>query len=69
MDMRRLITTVVSVANERRRPKDATIQLDIETPTAEGDGPFAIVGHDSRLGQVVNNLLDNARSFSPPDAK
>jgi len=69
VDMRRLITTVVSVANERRRPKDATIQLDIETPTAEGDGPFAIVGHDSRLGQVVNNLLDNARSFSPPDAK
>ena len=23
-------------------------------------------GHDSRLGQVVNNLIDNARSFSPP---
>ena len=49
VDMRKLMTTVVSVANERRRPKDATIQLDIETPTAEGDGPFAIVGHDSRL--------------------
>ncbi|MGB9348452.1 MAG: ATP-binding protein, partial [Pseudolabrys sp.] len=23
-------------------------------------------GHDSRLGQVVSNLVDNARSFSPP---
>ena len=23
-------------------------------------------GHDSRLGQVVSNLIDNARSFSPP---
>jgi two-component system sensor histidine kinase ChvG len=23
-------------------------------------------GHDSRLGQVVDNLIDNARSFSPP---
>src|SRR6202048_4195080 len=23
-------------------------------------------GQDSRLGQVVNNLIDNARSFSPP---
>jgi two-component system sensor histidine kinase ChvG len=25
-----------------------------------------VPGHDSRLGQVVSNLLDNARSFSPP---
>ena len=25
-------------------------------------------GHDSRLGQVLRNLVDNARSFSPPDA-
>ena len=33
------------------------------------DAPFTIIGHDSRLGQVVNNLLDNARSFSPSDAK
>jgi two-component system sensor histidine kinase ChvG len=25
-----------------------------------------VMGHDSRLGQVVDNLVDNARSFSPP---
>ena len=25
-----------------------------------------VLGHDSRLGQVVDNLIDNARSFSPP---
>ena len=24
-------------------------------------------GHDIRLGQVISNLLDNARSFSPAD--
>ena len=29
---------------------------------------FVVIGHDSRLGQVVRNLLDNARSFSPPGA-
>jgi two-component system sensor histidine kinase ChvG len=23
------------------------------------------LGHDSRLGQVIDNLIDNARSFSP----
>ncbi len=69
VDMRKLMTTVVSVANERRRPKDAPIQFDVDTPAGEMDAPFTIFGHDSRLGQVVNNLLDNARSFSPPDAK
>ena len=37
--------------------------------TFEGGGPLAFIvpGHDSRLGQVINNLIDNARSFSPPD--
>ena len=28
---------------------------------------FLVIGHDSRLGQVIVNLIDNARSFSPPD--
>ncbi len=69
VDLRKLLTTVVTVANERKRPGAATIQLDIEKPSAEFDDPFRIIGHDSRLGQVVNNLLDNARSFSPPGAK
>ncbi len=69
VDLRKLLTTVVSVANERRRPKDALIQFDVETPPNEVEAPFMIFGHDSRLGQVINNLLDNARSFSPPDAK
>ena len=68
VDILKLLTTVVSVANERRR-KAALIQLDIERPGGDLVDPFRIVGHDSRLGQVVNNLLDNARSFSPPGAK
>ncbi len=37
------------------------------TLTFEGGQPsqFKMPGHDSRLGQVVSNLIDNARSFSP----
>jgi two-component system sensor histidine kinase ChvG len=33
----------------------------------EGGGTrgFVVPGHDSRLGQVVDNLIENARSFSP----
>src|SRR5207248_3660932 len=30
---------------------------------------FEVPGHDSRLGQVVDNLIENARSFSPPGGK
>ncbi|ABY29639.1 MAG: stimulus-sensing domain-containing protein [Methylobacteriaceae bacterium] len=69
VDLGKLLTTVTSVANERRRAKAAVIQFDIERPSGEIEDPFRIIGHDSRLGQVVNNLLDNARSFSPPGAK
>ncbi len=57
-----LLTTVVSVANERH---DDGVRVDL---SFEGGRPaaFTVLGHDSRLGQVIDNLIDNARSFSPP---
>ncbi|WP_043752084.1 sensor histidine kinase [Methylobacterium nodulans] len=68
VDLKKLLTTVTSVANERRRPRDAAITFTVDPPPPSIEDPFAIIGHDSRLGQVVNNLLDNARSFSPKGA-
>ena len=61
VDFAKLLTTVVSVQNETRQ-SDVNVVLSFE-----GGGPraFIVPGHDSRLGQVVNNLIDNARSFSP----
>ncbi|MCB8819495.1 sensor histidine kinase [Microvirga rosea] len=64
IDMGKLLNAVVSVANERRREGDPLVLLKAE---AQGRHPFLILGHDNRLGQVFNNLIDNARSFSPPD--
>ncbi len=57
-----LLTTVVGVANERK-DDDVTVKLIFD-----GGGPsaFTVLGNDSRLGQVIDNLIDNARSFSPP---
>ena len=52
----------MTVANEVRRDDGVKITLAFE-----GGAPHAFVvrGHDSRLGQVIDNLIDNARSFSP----
>jgi two-component system sensor histidine kinase ChvG len=35
---------------------------------APAEGPIVVEASADRLGQVFDNLLDNARSFSPPDA-
>jgi two-component system sensor histidine kinase ChvG len=64
VDLRKLLNTVVAVQNETR-PGEARVSVSFE-----GGGPIAFVvpGHDSRLGQVINNLIDNARSFAPGDS-
>ena len=65
VDLAKLLSTVVTVQNETGQTDIAKVSL-----TFEGGGPLAFVvpGHDSRLGQVVNNLIDNARSFAPPSS-
>ena len=62
VDLSKLLNTVVAVANEVTTEDGAKVSL-----TFEGGGPaaFVVAGHDSRLGQVIDNLIDNARSFSP----
>jgi two-component system sensor histidine kinase ChvG len=63
VDVVKLLKTVAGVRNEVRKVDDATVSL-----TFEGGGVFGFIvsGHDSRLGQVFDNLIENARSFSPP---
>src|SRR5262249_22644892 len=41
---------------------DVKVSLTFESG---GMRDFFAPGHDSRLGQVIDNLIDNARSFSP----
>jgi two-component system sensor histidine kinase ChvG len=61
VDLHQLLNTVVGVANEVRHNDGISVSL-----TFEGGGPSAFMtpGHDSRLGQVIDNLIENARSFS-----
>jgi len=63
VDIARLLSTVVGVANEVQRDDGVKVTLRFE---GAGARAFFVPGHDSRLGQVVDNLIENARSFSPP---
>jgi two-component system sensor histidine kinase ChvG len=67
VDIRRLLTTLTSVANETRLGHDVAVEVRFEgrSPT----DTFSVPGHDSRLGQVISNLLSNAQSFSEPGNK
>jgi two-component system sensor histidine kinase ChvG len=61
VDLYRLLTTVVTIANEIRR-ENVSVTLTFE---GGGSRNFVAPGFDSRLGQVFDNLISNARSFSP----
>ncbi|MBP0582421.1 sensor histidine kinase [Labrys sp. LIt4] len=63
VDLVKLLTALTGVFNSVEREDGVKVRLSMPTglpPTA-----LFINGHDSRLGQVINNLVDNARSFSP----
>jgi two-component system sensor histidine kinase ChvG len=63
VNLHTLLTTVVNVANEVKLDDGVHVALSFE-----GGGPaaFIVPGHDSRIGQVIDNLIANARSFSSP---
>ena len=68
LDVAALVRTVVTVANEVERDDGVRFALSVSLPPPGQDGNgYRVMGHDSRLGQVVNNLIDNARSFSCED--
>ncbi|MEM6712942.1 MAG: sensor histidine kinase [Pseudomonadota bacterium] len=70
LDMKSLLETVVSVERELAAVRGIAIKLTFlkSGDLAKDTAPFQIMGHESRLGQVITNLLDNARSFSPDHA-
>jgi two-component system sensor histidine kinase ChvG len=64
VDLMKLLSTVVAVANEVKRDDGVKVTLTLD---GAGITAYSVPGHDSRLGQVVDNLIENARSFSPQD--
>jgi two-component system, OmpR family, sensor histidine kinase ChvG len=71
IDLSQLLSTIVTFANDTRKPEQAEIALEIaRLPQGmDKNQGFRVTGHDSRLGQVVRNLIDNARSFTKPGTR
>jgi two-component system sensor histidine kinase ChvG len=63
VDLVRLLGAVTAVQNSVDRGDGVTVRLS--TPSGLSPSALVVNGHDSRLGQVVTNLIENARSFSP----
>ena len=66
VDVAALLRAVVSMAQDSSRG-GARVELSI--PVRRGKNAsvdYFVLGHDSRLAQVVTNLIDNACSFSEP---
>lgn len=61
VEMIELLQTVIGISNDTRQEGDPLIVLKLMTEEEEVHVP----GHDSRIGQVIANLLANARSFAP----
>lgn len=59
-----LTETIVSIQEDNAAKRKVSIALENNI----GDEAAEIIGHDSRLAQVVTNLIDNAVSFSPENS-
>jgi two-component system sensor histidine kinase ChvG len=72
IDLIALLRAVVSMAEDSPRRNGVKVRLLVEgmsrasSKNTAGQGLFRVLGHDSRLAQVMTNLIDNARSFSEP---
>lgn len=68
VDVRKLLTAVSDLANDVPRDDGVKVEVVFE-PNNAAPATFTLLGNDSRLGQVIDNLVENARSFSPQDGK
>lgn len=61
VDLTRLINDIVSVYAQTGKSAEARVEFSDPLQATY------VLGNPSALGQVIRNVIDNARSFSPPD--
>ncbi len=65
VDVAHMLNTIIPAFTQSIRGKTRKIVLDVPETGTRKRNRYMVIGHDSRLGQVITNLLDNAVSFSP----
>jgi len=63
VDIGAMLTTLAEMHSAAASMGESPAVMRVEV---EGDGPFTVLGVEDRLAQVLQNLVSNARSFSPP---
>ncbi|WIW56646.1 sensor histidine kinase [Mesorhizobium mediterraneum] len=67
VDLKKFITDLVDVSRTAtRNKKTVEIEFKVAKPPQGVKGYF-VAGHDLRIGQVITNLIENARSFVPEE--
>ena len=62
VNLSKLLSDIAGIYQATEKPGDVAVSLE------DGlDGGARVMGREGPLGQVFRNLIDNARSFSPPD--
>jgi two-component system sensor histidine kinase ChvG len=61
LDLAKLLADLAALYQAGRRPEEAEVRFDPSSAEAA-----MVTGREGPLGQVFRNLIDNARSFSPP---
>lgn len=69
IDVAEMLQAIVPAFSQMVPARGPKILVDLPEEKTLTRNPLRIVGHDSRLGQVITNLLDNAVSFSPNRSK
>ncbi len=65
VDLKKFLTDLVNVSREASHHKKA-VELELKiAKLPQGAKGYTVAGHDLRLGQVITNLIENARSFVP----
>ena len=63
VDLRKLVADIVDMYSATAKEDETPVHYD------PSGAPAYMFGNPSALGQVFRNLIDNARSFSPPNGK
>ncbi len=67
VDLKKLIGDLTAAAQDGSRNKrKVAIEFKAARPP-QGVKGYTVMGHDLRLGQVITNLIENARSFVPEE--